>query len=61
LDEYLNCIHCGLCLFVCPAYREMLTRGMGSGLAAASIDIQKKIKAALDPLKILNPGKILPD
>jgi glycolate oxidase len=34
---------------------------IGSALGDVSIDIQKRIKAALDPLNILNPGKILPD
>ena len=24
-NEYLNCIRCGLCLAVCPTYREILT------------------------------------
>lgn len=24
-NEYLKCIHCGLCLAVCPTYREQLT------------------------------------
>jgi glycolate oxidase len=30
-------------------------------LGAISIDIQKRIKAAMDPLNILNPGKVFPD
>jgi glycolate dehydrogenase FAD-linked subunit len=34
---------------------------IGSALGAVSVDVQKKIKAALDPLNILNPGKIFPD
>ena len=37
--------------------RPYLERALGS----ISIDVQKRIKAALDPLKILNPGKIFPD
>ena len=32
-----------------------------NALGSVSIDIQKRIKAALDPLNILNPGKIFPD
>ena len=34
---------------------------IGSALGGVSISIQKSIKAALDPLNILNPGKIFPD
>lgn len=34
---------------------------METALGAVSIDIQKRIKQALDPLNILNPGKVLPD
>ncbi len=34
---------------------------MQKALGATSLDIQKKIKAALDPLNILNPGKVFPD
>lgn len=34
---------------------------IGSALGEVSIEIQKKIKAALDPLNVLNPGKVLPD
>jgi glycolate oxidase len=34
---------------------------MNRALGGVSIDIQKKIKQVLDPLNILNPGKILPD
>ena len=34
---------------------------IGKALGDVSIDIQKRIKTALDPLNILNPGKILPD
>lgn len=34
---------------------------INKALGAVSIDIQKSIKAALDPHNILNPGKIFPD
>lgn len=34
---------------------------MQKALGNVSIEIQKRIKAALDPLNILNPGKIFPD
>ncbi len=34
---------------------------IAGALGSTSIDIQKRIKAALDPLNILNPGKIFPD
>jgi len=34
---------------------------MQKALGNISIEIQKRIKAALDPLNILNPGKIFPD
>jgi glycolate oxidase len=34
---------------------------MQQALGNVSIEIQKRIKAALDPLNILNPGKIFPD
>jgi glycolate oxidase len=34
---------------------------MHKALGNVSIEIQKRIKAALDPLNILNPGKIFPD
>jgi glycolate oxidase len=34
---------------------------MEKALGAVSLEIQKKIKAALDPLNILNPGKVFPD
>jgi glycolate oxidase len=34
---------------------------MQQALGDVSIDIQKRIKAALDPLNILNPGKVFPD
>jgi glycolate oxidase len=37
--------------------RPYLERALGG----ISIDIQKRIKAAFDPLNILNPGKIFPD
>ena len=37
--------------------RPYLERALGP----ISIEVQKRIKAALDPLKILNPGKIFPD
>jgi glycolate oxidase len=30
-------------------------------LGSLSVEIQKNIKQALDPLNILNPGKVLPD
>jgi glycolate oxidase len=30
-------------------------------LGPVSIQIQKNIKQALDPLNILNPGKVFPD
>ncbi len=34
---------------------------MEQALGPVSIEIQKRIKAALDPLNILNPGKVFPD
>ena len=34
---------------------------MQSALGSLSIEIQKRIKQALDPQNILNPGKVLPD
>ena len=34
---------------------------MEKALGPVSLEIQKRIKAALDPLNILNPGKIFPD
>jgi glycolate oxidase len=34
---------------------------MEKALGSASIEIQKRIKQALDPLNILNPGKIFPE
>ena len=37
--------------------RPYMEQALGSG----SIEIQKRIKAALDPVNILNPGKIFPD
>jgi len=30
-------------------------------LGSLAVEIQKNIKQALDPLNILNPGKVLPD
>jgi glycolate oxidase len=37
--------------------RPYLQKALGD----ISVDIQKRIKAALDPLNILNPGKVLPE
>ncbi|MBN1830452.1 MAG: FAD-binding protein [Deltaproteobacteria bacterium] len=37
--------------------RSYVTEALGS----ISIDVQKRIKAALDPANIMNPGKVLPD
>jgi glycolate oxidase len=37
--------------------RPYITRALGP----VSIEIQKRIKQVLDPLNILNPGKIFPD
>jgi glycolate oxidase len=34
---------------------------MEQALGPLSLEIQKRIKAALDPLNILNPGKVFPD
>jgi glycolate oxidase len=34
---------------------------MEQALGSVSIDVQKCIKQALDPLNILNPGKVFPD
>jgi glycolate oxidase len=34
---------------------------MEKALGAVSLEMQKKIKAAFDPLNILNPGKVFPD
>ena len=34
---------------------------MEKALGVVSVEIQKKIKQVLDPLNILNPGKVLPD
>ncbi|MRR38379.1 hypothetical protein EG829_27780 [bacterium] len=34
---------------------------LASALGPVSIEVQRNIKRALDPLNILNPGKIFPD
>jgi glycolate oxidase len=34
---------------------------MEQAIAPASIDVQRRLKRALDPQNILNPGKVLPD
>jgi len=34
---------------------------IGQALGALSLDLQKRIKQVLDPLNILNPGKVFPD
>jgi glycolate oxidase len=34
---------------------------MEKALGEVSVGIQKKIKQVLDPLNILNPGKVIPD
>jgi FAD/FMN-containing dehydrogenase len=34
---------------------------MQQALGPLSIQVQRSIKQALDPLNILNPGKVLPD
>jgi len=34
---------------------------MQQALGQVSLEIQKRIKVALDPLNILNPGKVFPD
>jgi glycolate oxidase len=34
---------------------------MEKALGKVSVGIQKKIKQVLDPLNILNPGKVIPD
>ncbi len=34
---------------------------MERALGPVSIDVQRRIKEALDPLNIMNPGKVLPD
>jgi glycolate oxidase len=36
-------------------------RYMQQALGSVSLEIQKRIKAALDPLNILNPGKVFPE
>jgi FAD/FMN-containing dehydrogenase len=34
---------------------------MQQALGPLSLQVQRNIKEALDPLNILNPGKVLPD
>jgi FAD/FMN-containing dehydrogenase len=34
---------------------------MQQALGPVSLEVQKRIKAALDPVNILNPGKIFPE
>jgi glycolate oxidase len=36
-------------------------RYMEQALGPVSLEIQKRIKTALDPVNILNPGKVLPE
>lgn len=46
-DEYLNCIRCGLCLSVCPTYREHLTEtGSPRGRVALT---RKCLEGELEP------------
>jgi glycolate oxidase len=34
---------------------------MQKALGEVSLEIQKRIKTAMDPLNILNPGKVFPE
>ena len=34
---------------------------MGEAMGEVSLDVQRRIKRALDPHNIMNPGKVLPD